>query len=153
MNWKRLSLVIGAVAASAALSAHGRTISENYTLTQDEDWTSDGTILFTDSPTIDLNGHNLTVAGLSAYCITNEAGVVAGYSDLEFLDTSGSQRILTDFKPQDSDVVYMGVKFHSGSAATQMLWCDRVNTKLRQERLRDCVTVKNSDLIVILRRR
>ena len=121
--------VVWAFAASVALSAHGRTVSANYTLTQDEDWTSDGTIMFADSPTIDLNGHNLTVAGLSAYCITNAAGVVAGYSDLAFLDTSGSQRILTDFKPQDSDVVYMGVKFHSGSAATQMLWCDRVNTK------------------------
>lgn len=127
--WRAGAAAVLAVAISATLPAFARTINANYTLTQDEDWTSDGTILFADSPTIDLNGHNLTVAGLSAYCITNEAGVVAGYSDLEFLDTSGSQRILTDFKPQDSDVVETGVKFHSGSAATQMIWCDRVNTR------------------------
>ena len=80
MDWKRMTLVVGAVAVSAALSAHGRTISENYTLTQDEDWTSDGTILFADSPTIDLNGHNLTVAGLSAYCITNETPLFHEFS-------------------------------------------------------------------------
>ena len=130
MNLKmgKLSAVILCVLV-ASLVAHGRTIQTNYTLTQDEDWTNDGTILFENSPTIDLNGHNLTVAGLSAYCITNEVGMVAGYSDLEFLDTSGNQRILTDFQPEDSDVVYMGVKFHSGSAATQMLWCDRISTK------------------------
>ena len=125
MKTKQLIFVAVACATMGGGAVHGRTISADYTLTQDEDWTSDGMVLFADSPTIDLNGHNLTVAGLSAYCITNKAGVVSGYSDLEFLDTSGSQRIETDFKPQDSDVVEMGVKFHSGSAATQMLWCDR----------------------------
>ena len=127
MKTKQLIIVtVAALAAFATLSAHGRTISANYTLTQDEDWTDDGTVQIENAATIDLNGHNLTVAGVqSGVCITNAAGVVAGYSDLKFLDTSGSQRIQTDFKPQDSDVVYMGVKFHSGSAATQMLWCDR----------------------------
>ena len=75
MDWKRMTLVVGAVAVSAALSAHGRTISENYTLTQDEDWTSDGTILFADSPTIDLNGHNLTVAGKAFPSCPHVSGV------------------------------------------------------------------------------
>ena len=124
-----LAVVAAGMAALTPLCVAGRTVSANYTLTQDEDWTSDGTVQIENAATIDLNGHNLTVAGLSAYCITNKTGVVAGYSDLAFLDTSGGggsgQRILTDFKPQDSDVVYMGVKFHLGGAANQMLWCDR----------------------------
>ena len=136
-TWRAVgAAAVWAVAASAALSAHGRTVSADYVLTQDEDWTDDGTVQIENAATIDLNGHNLAVAGLSAYCITNKTGVVAGYSDLEFLDTSETassganiQRILTDFKPQDSDVVYMGVKFHAGSRNTQMLWCDRTTNK------------------------
>lgn len=121
MKMPRLACV--AIACAAVGVAYGRTVDVNYTLTQDEDWTSDGSVMV--SATVDLNGHNLTVAGLSAYCITNKTGVVEGYSDLEFLDTSGGQRVLTDFVPTDSDVVYMGMKFHEGNSNNQFLWCDR----------------------------
>ena len=119
MRTMKIAMAVVACALAAG-TAQGRTVSANYTLAQDEDWTADGTVKIENSAMIDLNGHNLTVAGVSAYCITNETGVADGYSDLEYLDTSGSQRVLTNFKPADSDVVYMGVKFHEGSRATQM---------------------------------
>ncbi|MBO7684032.1 MAG: putative Ig domain-containing protein [Kiritimatiellae bacterium] len=74
---------------------------------------------------------------LAGLCITNAQGVVAGYQDLEYLDTvveksgnalSSGQRIVTDFRPQDSDVVEMTVKFlPRGFGCNQFLWCDRVD--------------------------
>lgn len=131
---KTMKLTIAALAfAAAACSVQSRTVSANYTLTQDEDWTADGTVKIENSATIDLNGHNLTVAGVSAYCITNEEGVVAGYSDLEYLDTSGNQRIYTNFKPESNDVVEAGVMFHQGSSASQFIWCARRNMSAPME--------------------
>ena len=74
---------------------------------------------------------------LAELCVTNAQGVVAGYQDLEYLDTSVEkhgnallfgQRIVTDFRPVDSDVVEMTVKFLShGFGCNQFLWCDRVD--------------------------
>ena len=70
-------------------------------------------------------------------CITNVQGVVAGYQDLEYLDTnversgnalSSGQRVITGFRPQDADVVEMTVKFlPHGFGCNQFLWCDRVD--------------------------
>ena len=94
------AVLVAGVAVLAPSCAAGRTISANYVLTQDEDWTDDGTVQIENAATIDLNGHNLTVAGLSAYCVTNKTGVVAGYSDLAFLDTSASGR--GAFRPRDA---------------------------------------------------
>ncbi len=105
-----------------------RMIDADYVLAADEDWTNDGTVVLRNSPRIDLDGHTLTIAGVSAFSITNKTGIVEGYSDLEFLDVSGDQRVETDFTPLDSDIVEMGVMFPSGSAATQMLWCDRTGS-------------------------
>ena len=78
-----------------------------------------------------------TGSALAELCITNAQGVVAGYQDLEYLDTrvkkDGNallfgQRIVTDFRPLDSDVVEMTVKFLShGFGCGQFLWCDRVD--------------------------
>ena len=75
--------------------------------------------------------------GTGELCITNAQGVVAGYQDLEYLDTRvekhgnallSGQRIVTDFRPVDSDVVEMTVKFLShGFGCNQFLWCDRVD--------------------------
>ena len=90
-----------------------RMIDADYILAADEDWTNDGTVVLRNSPRIDLDGHTLTIAGASAFSITNKTGIVEGYSDLEFLDVSGDQRVETDFKPLDSDIVEMGVMFLS----------------------------------------
>ena len=70
-------------------------------------------------------------------CVTNAVGVVAGYQDLEYVDTNvekngnallSGQRIVTDFRPVDADVVEMTVKFLSREFdCNQFLWCDRVD--------------------------
>lgn len=120
------------VAALSTLQAFaGRTVSGNYTLTADEDWTADGTVTLAAGSTIDLAGYRLSLAGFEAgsgdLCITNSAGVVAGYSDLEYLETKtdgNTQHVLTGFEAKDSDVVEMGVRFLDASG-TQFLWCDR----------------------------
>ncbi|MBR4172158.1 MAG: hypothetical protein IKR48_10960 [Kiritimatiellae bacterium] len=120
-----LSLVFG--------TAFARTVNTDYTLVADEDWTGDGTVELAHGTTIDLAGHKLTAAGFSVassgLAITNETGTVAGYSDLSYLDTSGGQRIETDFLPECTDTVEMGVRFHEKfSDDYQFLWCSRPST-------------------------
>ena len=143
-GWRKLMVLIVVLAISGVVMAD-RTISENYTLTTDEDWTADGEVHIANGVTVDLAGHNLSVAGLvagsystSALCVTNTEGVVAGYQDLEFIDTSvtfvngasnsNGQRIITDFKPSATDIVEMKIKFldGAGSGNNQFLWCDRI---------------------------
>ena len=139
-GWRKLMVLIVVLAISGVVMAD-RTISENYTLTTDEDWTADGEVHIANGVTVDLAGHNLSVAGFystSALCVTNTEGVVAGYQDLEFIDTSvtfvngasnsNGQRIITDFKPSATDIVEMKIKFldEAGSGNTQFLWCDRI---------------------------
>ena len=53
-----------------------RMIDADYILAADEDWTNDGTVVLRNSPRIDLDGHTLTIAGVSAFSITNKTGIV-----------------------------------------------------------------------------
>lgn len=129
---KTLKSVFATVAIAAALQTFAaKTISGNYTLSADEDWTAEGTVTLAAGSTIDLAGHSLSMAGFEpgegALCITNQAGVVAGYSDLKYLETrrdGNTQHVLTKFEAKDSDVVEMGVRFLD-IGGTQFLWCDR----------------------------
>ena len=39
-------------------------VTEDVTLTEDADWTAEGTVTIAEGVTVDINGHSLTVAGL-----------------------------------------------------------------------------------------
>ena len=61
---RKLTVLLVSVAICGIVLAD-RTISSSYTLTADEDWTSDGMIRIANGVTVDLAGHNLSVAGSS----------------------------------------------------------------------------------------
>ncbi|MBQ9431622.1 MAG: hypothetical protein IJU44_08730 [Kiritimatiellae bacterium] len=117
------------VALMVGIALADRTISSDYTLVTDEDWTDDGLVSIANGVKVDLAGHNLAVAGFNAptpYCITNAEGVVAGYQDLEFIDVSGGQYVITGYKPSCTDKAEMRFMFNAnGFSANQFLWCDR----------------------------
>ena len=53
-------------AATVPSPSHAATnITEDVTLTEDTDWTAEGTVTIAEGVTIDLDGHSLTVAGLA----------------------------------------------------------------------------------------
>ena len=94
-----------------------RTISGNYMLMADEDW-SDGKLLIAPNARINMNGHNLTIGKIEpSLCITNADGIVAGYADLEYLDTDGTQyAVLTEsYLPDENDRVEVCVRFNGGA--------------------------------------
>ena len=69
-----------------------RTISEDYTLTADEDWTGYGTVTLAGGVTVDLNGHTLTVRGIAGdgaiVCTSGDTGILCIDSDSNLTNDS-----------------------------------------------------------------
>ena len=86
MEAKMNRAAIAAICMAAALPswAADRTISANYALSADE--TVDGVLTVASGVTVDLNGHNLTVKGL-----TGDGSITAGAQDLTSPDPNGER--------------------------------------------------------------
>ena len=106
MNANKL-IAIAVVAASAVMAAD-RTVTENWTLTQDE--TVDGTLTVYPGATVNLNGHDLRVNGLKGAAILTDANG-AQYEQLEYIESDGTQYIVTDFTPAAGDRAEVQVAF------------------------------------------
>ena len=90
---------LGMMAAGVATAA---TLTENVTLDADADWRGQGTVTIADGVTLDLNGHVLRVSGIAG------AGRIVdsrSYDILDFVESTGAQRIVTDLVPGSDTIV------------------------------------------------
>ncbi len=112
MNMMRL-IGAGALAFSLSAAAADRTVSENWTLTQNE--TVDGSLIVPSGVTVDLNGFKLTAQGLhsgSAPILTDENDLQ--YEQLEYVITTGGangEYVQTTYVPGTKDRVELLVEF------------------------------------------
>ena len=143
-NATAVMIAAGLCAAIAAMphyaGATTRKISGTYTLAADEDWTGDGTVLLERDSVLDLAGHSLAMSGFALsheLSVTNDEGVVAGYSDLEYLDTT-KQGLFTGYRPVQGDIVETKVVFRTVSN-NQFIWCDRSTTSSADRFTGGCV--------------
>ena len=79
------------IVAGRFLPVHGNPFSGKYTLTQDEDWSDEATML-SSGVTVDLAGHSLSAP---SSVTKSESSSVAGdgYQDLEFVTAAGAQSV------------------------------------------------------------
>ena len=73
------------------------------------DRTVSGALYLADGTTLDLNGHNLTANAIAV--IDNDD--VPGYKFLEYISSTGSQWLYSNYVPSYSDKVVMKVNFTS----------------------------------------
>ena len=112
---KRLTRMLCTAISSVACvaTAADRTVSANWTLTQDE--TIDGSLIVPSGVTVDLNGHRLTAKGLhsgSAPILTD--GDSVQYEQLEYVITTGGangEYVQTTYVPGTKDRVELLVEF------------------------------------------
>ena len=130
----RAALVAAAVCASAFTSAYAdKTVSENTQLTQDTDWSDQGTVTIAEGVTLDLCGHSLTVAGLTGGGIVTDSAnpyyttftdvSANAYIQLEYLASGtsidnynhGKEYIDTGYQHNTNTVVDMKVQILKGT--------------------------------------
>lgn len=75
----------------------GKVVSANYTLTEDEDWSGDN-VMLSSGVTVDLAGHNLTIANAwTPTAATNAVSAAnADYQDLAYITATGGEVICID---------------------------------------------------------
>jgi hypothetical protein len=113
---KKLTRILCTALSSVACvaTAADRTVSANWTLTQDE--TIDGSLIVPSGVTVDLNGHRLTAKGLhsgSAPILTD--GDSVQYEQLEYVITTGEQYVPTTYTPANTDRAEILVEFSDNS--------------------------------------
>ena len=117
-----LLMGVGVLALSLGVTAEDRTVTEDWTLTQDE--TIDGSLILPSGVTVDLNGHRLTAAGLhsgSAPILADGEGVQ--YEQLEYVMVTGEQNVPTTYTPTTTDRAEMQIVFTDASSG--FLFCTR----------------------------
>ena len=92
------ALVAAAVCAAMAPSPlwADKTISANTILTEDTDWSDQGTVTIAEGATLDLAGHVLQVSALAG---TGSIVDSSQYRILEYIEATGAQKITTDYVP------------------------------------------------------
>lgn len=96
------NLAIALAAAIATLSQGAfaaRTVSQNHTLSADEDWRADGVVAISEGVTVDLNGHALWLAGLAGGGAFTTSAPDAAFTDLT---GSGAASSTIDGTPVES---------------------------------------------------
>ena len=94
---------VAAVILAASVAFADKTVSENLTLTQDEDWRDQGPVTISAGVTVDLNGHTLTVKGLS--CAGTIIDSSATYQPLDYVQVSGHQKVSTGYLTTDKTAI------------------------------------------------
>ncbi len=85
----RAALVAAALCASAFAPVYAdKTVSENTQLTQDTDWSDQGTVTIAEGVTLDLNGHSLTVSAINGAGAIVDSIVQAGYQPVVYIAAS-----------------------------------------------------------------
>ncbi len=88
-------------------------ITESVMLTADTDWTSLGTVNIADGVHVHLNGHNLSVSAFAGAGSIYSSMLPAGFTELEYVESTGTQYIDTGVNPTpeakvEADVAYIG---------------------------------------------
>ena len=125
----RAALAAAAVCVATAPSPSwaDKTISANTILTEDTDWSDQGTVTIADGVTIDLNGYALKVAAIDgAGSIVDSAAAAlasAGYERLEYIASDGqAQYIDTEDSHNASTIVDMRIQFTAFNAEHQAFY-------------------------------
>ena len=94
----RAALVAAALCVATAPSPSwaDKTISANTILTEDTDWSDQGTVTIAEGATLDLAGHVLQVSALAG---TGSIVDSSQYRILEYIEATGAQKITTDYVP------------------------------------------------------
>ena len=121
----RVALVAAAVCVATAPSPSyaDKTISENTILTEDTDWSGEGTVTIAEGVTLDLNGYILTVAGIDGAGSIVDS--LADYERLEYIQSTGTQYIDTGYKHDDTTKVDMRIEFDTVSPDWQCFYGSR----------------------------
>ena len=101
------------------MSLADETVSVDTQLSADR--TVSGTLFIGGGKTLDLNGHNLTANAIAAAA----ADDLPGYKFLEYIQSSGSQWLCTDYTPAGSDRVEMKVELTSVPGSWGIFFCSR----------------------------
>ena len=88
-------------------------VTEDVTLTEDADWTSEGTVTIAEGVTVDINGHSLTVAGLAGAGRIIDSKYSGGYTRLTYIQSTGSQYIDTGYIHDTTTKVDLRISFTS----------------------------------------
>ncbi len=92
MSFKLLKVAlfsaVACVATAPSPSYADTTISENFTLTADTDWRTDGVVTVPEGVTVDLNGHTLWVSGLAGKGAFTSSVAAPATFDLTTADAS-----------------------------------------------------------------
>ena len=110
----RAALVAAAICAALAPTPSwaDKTISANTILTEDTDWSDEGTVTIAEGVTLDLNGYILTVAGIAgAGSIVDSWTGSDAYERLDYIQATGTQYIDTGYVHDDSTKVDMRISF------------------------------------------
>ena len=135
----RAALVATAVCVATAPTPSwaDKTISANTILTEDTDWSDQGTVTIADGVTLDLNGYALTVAAINgAGSIVDSAGAAlasAGYERLEYIASdSQAQYIDTEDSHNASTIVDMRIQFNTVAPQFQAFYGARTGGNASQ---------------------
>ena len=125
------------VATAPTPSWADKTISANTILTEDTDWSDQGTVTIADGVTLDLNGYALTVAAINgAGSIVDSAGAAlasAGYERLEYIASdSQAQYIDTEDSHNASTIVDMRIQFNTVAPQFQAFYGARTGGNASQ---------------------
>jgi len=106
---KRTVAVVLGLGMSALSGYADHVISVDTVLTEDTDWSAEGTVVIEAGAKLDLNGHLLTVAGLAGSgMLTNSA---TAYVILPYIQSSGTQYIDTGYQHDGTTVVDLKAQF------------------------------------------
>ncbi len=126
---KLIAFVAAICVATAPLQSYAAVnITEDVTLTEDADWTSEGTVTIAEGVTMDLNGHSLTVVGLSGAGRIIDSKYSGGYTRLAYIQSTGSQYIDTGYIHDTTTKVDLRISFTSVGEQWQSFYGAR-NTK------------------------
>ena len=137
MKQPGILVAIGLVIAVATVAMADTNITESVLLAANADWSDRGKVILHHGVTLDLNGHSLKVADFGATSfahVTNETGVVAGYKDLEFIEATGTQHIITDLIPESTDRFEMKMCVNKLDV-TQSFFCSRASASSKRMEL------------------
>lgn len=103
-----LALAGGAATTNAAEINGDLRISEDTVLT--EDTAVSGSLVVNAGATLDLNGHDLKVSGIRGVTVYKDS-TGAEYERLEYIESDGTQYIITDFTPSAGDRAEIEIAF------------------------------------------
>ena len=113
-----VGLSVAALCGSADTS-----IDEDLTLNADLDLRNQGAVAISAGVTVNLNGHNLLVKGLSCAGEIVDSAVGTSYQLLEYIESTGKQWIDTDYLTTDKTAIEIDFELTSAFVENSAFYC------------------------------